>query len=161
MIVAVLAVHRRPLVAPGHPASRPGLRPRPVRRPSPQRRRPPGRGRGARAQGHWNQAVQGTHAGRRPRPGGTRPARRPSRPHRRRGRHRGRPRPARPRRRLRAAARDFDDVTYGGRPGTEQSYRRLADLDRDLERGKSRLVTGTAGATADDADRGTRPGGAG
>ncbi len=63
--------------------------------------------------------------------------------------------------RLRAAARDFDDVTYGGRPGTEQSYRRLADLDRDLERGKPRLVTGTAGATADDADRGTRPGGAG
>lgn len=63
--------------------------------------------------------------------------------------------------RLRAAARDFDDVTYGGRPGTEQSYRRLADLDRDLERGKPRLVTGTAGATADDAGRGTRPGGAG
>ncbi|GGZ44701.1 MULTISPECIES: DUF4129 domain-containing protein [Streptomyces rochei group] len=63
--------------------------------------------------------------------------------------------------RLRAAARDFDDVTYGGRPGTEQSYRRLADLDRDLDRGKPRLVTGTAGATADDADRGTRPGGAG
>ncbi|MGI5278833.1 DUF4129 domain-containing protein [Streptomyces rochei] len=63
--------------------------------------------------------------------------------------------------RLRAAARDFDDVTYGGRPGTEQSYRRLADLDRDLDRGKPRLVTGTAGATADDAGRGTRPGGAG
>ncbi|MBQ0876987.1 DUF4129 domain-containing protein [Streptomyces sp. RT42] len=63
--------------------------------------------------------------------------------------------------RLRAAARDFDDVTYGGRPGTEQSYRRLADLDRALERGKPRLVTGAAGATADDADRGTRPGGAG
>ncbi|MFE6480276.1 DUF4129 domain-containing protein [Streptomyces rochei] len=63
--------------------------------------------------------------------------------------------------RLRAAARDFDDVTYGGRPGTEQSYRRLADLDRDLERGKPRMVTGTAGATADDAGRGTRPGGAG
>ncbi|CAL9298803.1 hypothetical protein SUDANB135_02950 [Streptomyces sp. SudanB135_2055] len=63
--------------------------------------------------------------------------------------------------RLRAAARDFDDVTYGGRPGTEQSYRRLADLDRDLERGKPRLVTGTAGATADTAGRGTRPGGAG
>ncbi|WP_431331038.1 DUF4129 domain-containing protein [Streptomyces sp. IPPR8] len=63
--------------------------------------------------------------------------------------------------RLRAAARDFDDVTYGGRPGTEQSYRRLADLDRDLERGKPRLVTGTAGATTDDAGRGTRPGGAG
>nr|WP_205616339.1 DUF4129 domain-containing protein [Streptomyces harenosi] len=36
--------------------------------------------------------------------------------------------------RLRAAARDFDDVTYGGRTATEQSYRRLAGLDRDLER---------------------------
>ncbi|MFJ9196955.1 DUF4129 domain-containing protein [Streptomyces flaveolus] len=45
--------------------------------------------------------------------------------------------------RLRAAARDFDDVAYGGRPGTEQSYRRLADLDRDLERSKPLLVAGT------------------
>ncbi|MFF9491882.1 DUF4129 domain-containing protein [Streptomyces flaveolus] len=45
--------------------------------------------------------------------------------------------------RLRAAARDFDDVAYGGRPGTEQSYRRLADLDRDLERSKPLLVAST------------------
>ncbi|MEU0602518.1 DUF4129 domain-containing protein [Streptomyces sp. NPDC006393] len=36
--------------------------------------------------------------------------------------------------RLRAAARDFDDVTYGGRRATEQSYHRIAELDRDLER---------------------------
>ncbi|WP_434095319.1 DUF4129 domain-containing protein [Streptomyces flaveolus] len=50
--------------------------------------------------------------------------------------------------RLRAAARDFDDVAYGGRPGTEQSYRRLADLDRDLERSKPLLV----GSTPDGAD---------
>ncbi|MEU6104237.1 DUF4129 domain-containing protein [Streptomyces flaveolus] len=50
--------------------------------------------------------------------------------------------------RLRAAARDFDDVAYGGRPGTEQSYRRLADLDRDLERSKPLL----AGSTSDGAD---------
>lgn len=36
--------------------------------------------------------------------------------------------------RLRAAARDFDDVAYGGRSGDQHSYRRLTDLDRDLER---------------------------
>ncbi|WP_438948947.1 DUF4129 domain-containing protein [Streptomyces mutabilis] len=62
--------------------------------------------------------------------------------------------------RLRAAARDFDDVTYGGRPGTEQSYRRLTELDRDLERSKPRLAVGTAGGTADATDRDTRPGAA-
>jgi hypothetical protein len=38
--------------------------------------------------------------------------------------------------RLRAAARDFDDVTYGGRRASEQSYHRIAELDRDLERTK-------------------------
>ncbi len=62
--------------------------------------------------------------------------------------------------RLRAAARDFDDVTYGGRPGTEQSYRRLTELDRDLERSKPRLAVGTVGGTADATDRDTRPGAA-
>nr|WP_309485464.1 DUF4129 domain-containing protein [Streptomyces sp. WELS2] len=35
--------------------------------------------------------------------------------------------------RLRAAAHEFDDVTYGGRSADEHSYRRLAELDRDLE----------------------------
>ncbi|MCS0602595.1 DUF4129 domain-containing protein [Streptomyces sp. LP11] len=35
--------------------------------------------------------------------------------------------------RLRAAAREFDDVTYGGRSASKQSYDRLAGLDRDLE----------------------------
>ncbi|MFC7016206.1 DUF4129 domain-containing protein [Streptomyces viridiviolaceus] len=55
--------------------------------------------------------------------------------------------------RLRAAARDFDDVTYGGRAGSEQAYRRLADLDSDLERSKPHL--------ADRADRNTRQGAAG
>ncbi|MEV6618171.1 DUF4129 domain-containing protein [Streptomyces sp. NPDC051051] len=35
--------------------------------------------------------------------------------------------------RLRSAARDFDDVTYGGRTATEQAYARIADLDRDLD----------------------------
>ncbi|MFG3103029.1 DUF4129 domain-containing protein [Streptomyces sp. NPDC048182] len=44
--------------------------------------------------------------------------------------------------RLRAAARDFDDVTYGGRPGTEQAYRRLTALDHDLTRAKP-LLAGT------------------
>ncbi|MFE9059704.1 DUF4129 domain-containing protein [Streptomyces mutabilis] len=62
--------------------------------------------------------------------------------------------------RLRAAARDFDDVTYGGRPGTEQSYRRLTELDRDLERSKPRLAVGTVGGTAGATDRDTRPGAA-
>ncbi|MYR42131.1 DUF4129 domain-containing protein [Streptomyces sp. SID5910] len=57
--------------------------------------------------------------------------------------------------RLRAAARDFDDVAYGGRPGTEQSYRRLAGLDRDLERGTPHLAGATTGSANDpDTQRG-------
>ncbi|WLW54573.1 DUF4129 domain-containing protein [Streptomyces sp. YU58] len=43
--------------------------------------------------------------------------------------------------RLRSAARDFDDVTYGGRRASEQSYHRIADLDRDLERTKPQLAS--------------------
>ncbi|GGW76952.1 DUF4129 domain-containing protein [Streptomyces lomondensis] len=46
--------------------------------------------------------------------------------------------------RLRAAARDFDDVTYGGRSATEQSYHRIAELDRDLERTKPQLAASSA-----------------
>lgn len=46
--------------------------------------------------------------------------------------------------RLRAAARDFDDVTYGGRGASEQSYRRLAELDRDLERTRPAHADSTA-----------------
>ncbi|MFJ7182149.1 DUF4129 domain-containing protein [Streptomyces massasporeus] len=42
--------------------------------------------------------------------------------------------------RLRTAARDFDDVTYGGRSATEESYHRIAALDRDLERTKPQLA---------------------
>src|SRR5690606_34802961 len=38
--------------------------------------------------------------------------------------------------RLRAAARDFDDVTYGGRTATEQTYHRITALDHDLEQTK-------------------------
>ncbi|WP_445045422.1 DUF4129 domain-containing protein [Streptomyces sp. SAS_272] len=42
--------------------------------------------------------------------------------------------------RLRAAASDFDDVTYGGRRATQQSYTRMAALDLDLERTKPELT---------------------
>ncbi|MFI0137467.1 DUF4129 domain-containing protein [Streptomyces luteogriseus] len=49
--------------------------------------------------------------------------------------------------RLRTAARDFDDVTYGGRSATDQAYHRIAELDRDLERAKPQLATSSA-ATA-------------
>ncbi|MFF4542628.1 DUF4129 domain-containing protein [Streptomyces sp. NPDC001406] len=45
--------------------------------------------------------------------------------------------------RLRAAAREFDDVTYGGRRASEQSYHRIAELDCDLERTKPVLVSST------------------
>ncbi|MFI6626336.1 DUF4129 domain-containing protein [Streptomyces sp. NPDC050528] len=48
---------------------------------------------------------------------------------------------------LRAAAAHFDDVTYGGRGASEQSYRRIAELDRDLERTKPAL-TSSAHSTA-------------
>lgn len=43
--------------------------------------------------------------------------------------------------RLRAAARDFDDVTYGGRTATEQTYHRITALDHDLEHTKPQLAT--------------------
>ncbi|MFF6780375.1 DUF4129 domain-containing protein [Streptomyces sp. NPDC012510] len=49
--------------------------------------------------------------------------------------------------RLRAAARDFDDVTYGGRSADEGTYRRLAALDDDLERTKPVLAS-SASSTA-------------
>ena len=48
--------------------------------------------------------------------------------------------------RLRAAAREFDDVTYGGRRASEQSYHRVAELDHDLER--TRPVHADNAATA-------------
>ncbi|GGW20281.1 membrane protein [Streptomyces capoamus] len=47
--------------------------------------------------------------------------------------------------RLRAAAREFDDVTYGGRGAGEQSYHRLAELDRDLERTRPSLADSATG----------------
>lgn len=50
--------------------------------------------------------------------------------------------------RLRAAARDFDDVTYGGRPASEQAYHRIAALDLDLERTKPQLTASSTPSTA-------------
>ncbi|MEU8685519.1 DUF4129 domain-containing protein [Streptomyces sp. NPDC048611] len=43
--------------------------------------------------------------------------------------------------RLRTVARTFDDVTYGGRPGTEAAYALLAGLDTELEHAKPDLAT--------------------
>ncbi|WP_406861245.1 DUF4129 domain-containing protein [Streptomyces sp. HUAS MG47] len=52
---------------------------------------------------------------------------------------------------LRAAARTFDDVTYGGRTADEPAYRRVARLDQALERTKPKLEA--ADATAEGAAR--------
>ncbi|GAA2964468.1 DUF4129 domain-containing protein [Streptomyces enissocaesilis] len=48
--------------------------------------------------------------------------------------------------RLRAAAREFDDVTYGGRTVDEQAYQRLSELDSDLRRTKPLLDATVQGA---------------
>lgn len=47
---------------------------------------------------------------------------------------------------LRAAAREFDDVTYGGRTADRQAYLRLRDLDLELERAKPQLAGASQGA---------------
>ncbi len=44
--------------------------------------------------------------------------------------------------RLRAAARVFDDVTYGGRTADAAAYQRLCALDRDIETAKPLLAAG-------------------
>ncbi|WP_328495978.1 DUF4129 domain-containing protein [Streptomyces sp. NBC_00414] len=49
--------------------------------------------------------------------------------------------------RLRAAARDFDDVTYGGRTAVPDTYHRLAQLDQDLDRTRPVLVSSTPSTT--------------
>ncbi|MGW4483452.1 DUF4129 domain-containing protein [Amycolatopsis sp. NPDC004368] len=41
---------------------------------------------------------------------------------------------------LAAGAREFDDVHYGGRPGTEAAYRALTDLDDRVRRARPVLV---------------------
>ncbi|MEU5598065.1 DUF4129 domain-containing protein [Streptomyces sp. NPDC020298] len=55
--------------------------------------------------------------------------------------------------RLRASAREFDDVTYGGRRASEQSYQRIAELDRDLDR-TSPVLANSAPSTADNTRQG-------
>ncbi|MFF3289872.1 DUF4129 domain-containing protein [Streptomyces sp. NPDC003023] len=47
---------------------------------------------------------------------------------------------------LRAAARTFDDVTYGGRTADRRAYERLRDLDLALERTKPLMATAAQGA---------------
>ncbi|MFE9452736.1 DUF4129 domain-containing protein [Streptomyces sp. NPDC006739] len=49
--------------------------------------------------------------------------------------------------RLRAAAREFDDVTYGGRRASQQSYHRIAELDAELERTRP-VLTSSVHSTA-------------
>ncbi|WP_425246713.1 DUF4129 domain-containing protein [Streptomyces sp. NEAU-NA10] len=56
--------------------------------------------------------------------------------------------------RLRAAARDFDDVTYGGRTATEQTYHRITGLDRDLDNTKPQLAHSSAPTAAHHARQG-------
>ncbi|MEU5701657.1 DUF4129 domain-containing protein [Streptomyces aurantiacus] len=56
--------------------------------------------------------------------------------------------------RLRAAARDFDDVTYGGRTATPETYHRLARLDHDLERTRPVLTSSTPSTTHHSARQG-------
>ncbi|WP_030548525.1 DUF4129 domain-containing protein [Streptomyces albus] len=48
---------------------------------------------------------------------------------------------------LRTAARDFDAVTYGGRPGTAEVYGRLRDLDVQLQHTKPQPAGAGAGGT--------------
>ncbi|MET9744037.1 DUF4129 domain-containing protein, partial [Streptomyces sp. NPDC006422] len=86
------------------------------------------------AQGHWNQAVQERmralvrsleeRALLDPRPGRTADEA---------ATEAARPLPALADR-LRAAARDFDDVAYGGRTATQETYERLSALDAEAER---------------------------
>ncbi|MEU5464586.1 DUF4129 domain-containing protein [Streptomyces althioticus] len=104
------------------------------------------------AQGHWNQAIQERmravvraleeRALLDPRPGRTADEA---------AAEAGRALPAHSDR-LRTAARDFDDVTYGGRTASEDTYRGLAALDGDLERAKPALAG--SGGTHPDARQG-------
>ncbi|MGW1406545.1 DUF4129 domain-containing protein [Streptomyces sp. NPDC002403] len=57
----------------------------------------------------------------------------------------GRPLPAHATR-LHAAAREFDDVTYGGRSADQQAYLAVRALDLDLETAKPLLTTAARGA---------------
>ncbi|QCX77001.1 hypothetical protein C9F11_16705 [Streptomyces sp. YIM 121038] len=100
------------------------------------------------AQGHWNQAVQERmravvrsleeRALLDPRPGRTADEA---------AAEAGRTLPAHATE-LRAAAREFDDVTYGGRSADAAAYRRIAQLDQALERAKPVLTTVGASPTS-------------
>ncbi|MFI8207600.1 DUF4129 domain-containing protein [Streptomyces sp. NPDC085937] len=106
------------------------------------------------AQGHWNQAVQERMRAvvraleerslLDPRPGRTADEA---------AAEAGRALPAHTDR-LHAAARAFDDVTYGGRSAAQDTYRRIAALDGDLERTRPALAAGGAPGTDTDARRG-------
>ncbi|MFJ8697104.1 DUF4129 domain-containing protein [Streptomyces roseolilacinus] len=47
---------------------------------------------------------------------------------------------------LRAAAREFDDVTYGGRTADQRAYQRLKDLDAAVERARPQWSGASRGA---------------
>ncbi|MER7990179.1 DUF4129 domain-containing protein [Streptomyces noursei] len=47
---------------------------------------------------------------------------------------------------LRSAARTFDDVAYGGRPGTDRAYALLSALDTELQRAKPQLAATPTGS---------------
>ncbi|MGA4841529.1 DUF4129 domain-containing protein [Streptomyces sp. G45] len=53
--------------------------------------------------------------------------------------------------RLHGAAREFDDVTYGGRVGDKATYARLTELDQDLARTRPTLLTATHSTAASSA----------
>ncbi|MEI5103312.1 DUF4129 domain-containing protein [Streptomyces sp. PmtG] len=99
------------------------------------------------AQGHWNQAVQERmravvrsleeRALLDPRPGRTADEA---------AAEAGRTLPAHTDE-LRAAAREFDDVTYGGRSADQTAYHRLTRLDETLERAKPVLTTSATAPT--------------
>ena len=59
--------------------------------------------------------------------------------------------------RLSAAARDIDDVTYGGRRATGETYHRITALDLDVERTRPHLTASSTHSTAPN----TRQGAAG
>lgn len=119
----------------------------PLRRGRPQRRRPPRERRGARRRRTLDRGRPGTHARRRalleertlldPRPGRTADEAAAEAALSLPG-HSAE---------LRAAARTFDDVTYGGRTADTGTYARLRDLDVTLERAKPVLTT-TGGPAA-------------
>ncbi|MFG2885428.1 DUF4129 domain-containing protein [Streptomyces sp. NPDC048297] len=98
------------------------------------------------AQGHWNQAVQERmRAIVRSLEERTLLDDRPGRTADEAAAEAGRTMPAHADR-LRSAAREFDDVTYGGRRASELSYLRVAELDRDLERTRPTLAGSATGA---------------